>query len=274
MNVAAPDGRSETRGAWPGTLEDMSVLKPAAALEEIRREIDAIDDAIADLLVRRFAATARVRDAKSNDGSIAASPLRPAREASLLRRLIQRSEGKLSPEFLVRLWRVILSSSTLAQAPVTLHIASRDGERGVQLRLLLERHFCGMSVRLHGSESEALAALAASRGDLAVLSTVSDWAATFAGLSKAGLRVIGSLPQPAPNRIPDCLIFGFSEPPQTGEDETLVLCKKGDGVPAGVQLWSAQSGGWTMVSLDGYLDMHSTGQLLAGRYPCPIEVSP
>ncbi len=243
-------------------------------MEEIRREIDAIDDAIADLLVRRFAATNRVRDAKSNDGSIAASPLRPAREASLLRRLIARSDGQLPSEFLVRLWRVILSSSTLAQAPVTLHIAGGDGDSNVQLRLLLERHFCGMSVRAHPSESEALSALAASRGDLGVLGTASAWAKAFAALSGSGMRVIGSLPQPADRKVPECLIFGFSEPPQTGDDETLLLCAPGEDTPAGSQRWTARSGDWTLVALDGYLDTGNTQRLLAGRYPRPIEVSP
>lgn len=80
------------------------------SLDDIRREIDGIDDAIFDLLIRRFEAMARVRAKKSGDGSIATSPFRPAREAAMLRRLLTRNGRRLPPELLVRLWRVILSA--------------------------------------------------------------------------------------------------------------------------------------------------------------------
>lgn len=251
----------------------MSVLKPSAALEEIRREIDEIDDAIADLLVRRFAATGRVRAAKSDDGSIATSPLRPAREASVMRRLIARCDGRLSPELLVRLWRVILSSSTLAQAPVAIHVAEYASP-DLDLRLLLERHFCGMAVRVHRSPADALAALASSRGDLAVLSTEAPWAEPFLDHASTGLRVIGSLPTLSPRSMPACIVFGFSEPPPSGDDETLVLCRSGEHRPAGAMRWRAQSGTWHVVSLSGYLDQDDPAFPAAGRFPCPIEVSP
>lgn len=90
----------------------MSTLSPENTLDAIRREIDSIDDQILDLLERRFAATGRVKATKAGDGSIASSPLRPAREAAMLRRLIGKRGGAVSPELLVRLWRVILSAST------------------------------------------------------------------------------------------------------------------------------------------------------------------
>ena len=76
----------------------MTVPEQEKSLEEIRREIDAIDDGLLDLLIRRGAATRQVRETKRSDGSIATSPLRPAREAIMLRRLIERGSGAISAE--------------------------------------------------------------------------------------------------------------------------------------------------------------------------------
>ena len=61
---------------------------PAGALDRIREEIDAIDDAMLALLAKRFAAVEEVKRIKAASGAIAQSPIRPAREAAILRRLV------------------------------------------------------------------------------------------------------------------------------------------------------------------------------------------
>ena len=149
----------------------MTALTPDSSLDALRREIDAIDDAILDLLVKRFAATARVKDAKSRDGSIAASPFRPAREAAVLRRLAERSGARLPADTLVRLWRVILSSSTQSQAPVTLHV-TEELAQDIAARIDVAQHFCGMAVRSHPDATAAFAALCHNKGDLALMARV------------------------------------------------------------------------------------------------------
>jgi chorismate mutase len=126
----------------------MTAHTPDTALDAIRREIDVIDDQVLDLLERRFAATRRVKATKASDGSIASSPLRPAREAALLRRLIARGGAAVSPDIVVRLWRVILSASTQLQAHVTLHLDEALG-RDLGTRLLIGEHFCAMQVHLY-----------------------------------------------------------------------------------------------------------------------------
>lgn len=87
----------------------MTAPSPDTTLDAIRREIDAIDDQLLDLLERRFSATRRVKATKAGDGSITSSPFRPAREAVMLRRLLARAGAALPPDVLIRLWRVILS---------------------------------------------------------------------------------------------------------------------------------------------------------------------
>ena len=111
----------------------MTAATPDTSLDAIRREIDSIDDQILGLLMRRFAATARVKANKAQDGSIAASPFRPAREAKIMQRLIAQGGAAVPADVLVRLWRVILSASTQSQAQVTLHMDSKTQKRGFPL---------------------------------------------------------------------------------------------------------------------------------------------
>lgn len=259
----------------------MTASPPDAALDAIRRDIDSIDGQILDLLVRRFAATERVRATKAQDGSIAASPFRPAREAIMLRRLIGESDGTVAPDVLVRLWRVILSASIQSQAKVTLHL---DGALGqdVATRILVAQHFCGMTVELHRSPSQALAALGAARGDLALVAPNSDWASEHVRIGLTS-QVIGTLPAIDACDAPQLLILGHVEPQPSGDDETLLIHgSAATDLPA--VLWQARSGTRHVTGVRGFLaedDLLFTQFLsldpttrIAGRYPRPIKVSP
>lgn len=265
----------------PGELPFlMTTPSPEASLDELRREIDAIDDAILDLLARRFAATGKVKSAKARDGSIAVSPLRPGREAALLRRLIDRSRTSVPAETIQDVWRVILSSSTLSQAPVLLHLDQRVGS-DLELRLLLSSHFRRMAVKLHDDPSAAIAALRANRGDLAVIATGSDWTANLPADATDGARVIVTLPIIGPQSAPQLLVFGHAEPAATGEDETLVVTA-GTPPQTAPTLWQARSGRHTLSAFPGFLmrddpviaalRLHNPEARIAGQYPRPLKV--
>jgi len=261
--------------------ERMTAPSPDKTLEAIRREIDSIDDEMLQLLERRFAATGRVKATKTHDGSIAASPFRPAREAMMLRRLISRAGGSVPPDVLVRLWRVILSASTQLQAPVTLHL-----EEGLSndpaTRLMIGQHFCGMTVAVHGSAAGALDALRSAQGDVAILGAGSDWAEAFSKIAKGTPSVIGTLPVISGGSPPQFLVFGHAEPQASGDDETLILCEEATSLPSPV-LWQAASGRYTLASLPGFLGgedpllrdhlARRSGAIVAGRCPRPIKVS-
>ena len=82
-------------------------------LAALRAELDRIDDALHDLLIRRADVVARVAATKPN-GTLA---LRPGREAAIIRRLLARHTGHLPPQALVRLWRELLAATTAMQGP-------------------------------------------------------------------------------------------------------------------------------------------------------------
>ena len=258
----------------------MTAPQPDTPLDALRQEIDAIDGQILALLIRRFAATDKVKASKTSDGSLSSSPLRPAREAVMLRRLIAESAGRLQPQTLVRLWRVILSASIQSQAPVTLHIDRELGEDPIR-HTAMAQHFCDMTVACHDSAAEVLGLLKGRRGDLAILATGSAWSHAFAPPEAGGAQIIGTLPVLGPSRAPQLLVFGHAEPQPSGHDETLLLMPANAAVPAAA-LWQARAGEASLVSLPGFLGAGDTqlrevlnlnpGTRIAGRCPRPIEV--
>ena len=79
-----------------------------ARLDAIRREIDALDAELLDLLNRRARTTFRVAAVK--DGETEPRYYRPEREAALLRRIAAANPGPFSDRDVTRLFREIVSS--------------------------------------------------------------------------------------------------------------------------------------------------------------------
>ncbi len=262
---------------------------PAAqdtVLDDIRQEIDGIDDAILDLMASRLQASEKVRNYKNGAGTLVSSPIRPAREAVIMRRLLKRGEGTVPPELLVRLWRIILTSSTLFQAAVTLHIPKKLGSQ-MGLRLKLRDHFGALPVEEYRDEAQALLQVNMNSGDICVVETSSSWAEAFAEGRAGEARIIGILPVLAGAPVPELLIFGHAQALATGDDETLIVSDgklPRDFLPQ--PRWQLKSGSRRISSLPGFLSEHEAplvglmrsnaalGVKVAGRYPSPCEVSP
>ncbi|MBT4740587.1 MAG: chorismate mutase, partial [Rhodospirillaceae bacterium] len=76
-------------------------------LDDLRAEIDTIDESLHDLIMRRAEVVARVKDAKQDAGG---GIFRPGREAEVLRRLVGRHNGALPSAVIVRIWRELISA--------------------------------------------------------------------------------------------------------------------------------------------------------------------
>jgi chorismate mutase len=246
------------------------------SLDDIRREIDAIDTGLLDLLGQRFRASAKVRSVKAVEGSLAVSPIRPAREAMILRHLVARRPPEVPVDTLVRLWRVILTSSTLAQAAVTVHLPSAVNENP-QLRAVVNAHFCATPVAVHPDAAAVIARLEARRGDIGVVTPRSSWAAPLMSDRGDGPHVIGTLPLLSTGGEPQLLVLGYADAQETGDDQTLLVGSSSWSGAAPV--WQAVAGPSRLVSLPGFLDaadiardLAPLGWRLAGRYPTPIKV--
>ncbi|MGH1455189.1 MAG: chorismate mutase [Alphaproteobacteria bacterium] len=93
------------------------------ALGEIREQIDSIDNQVHDLLMQRASLVSSVAAAKKKDGL---QIVQPAREARMMRRLLNRHHGTLPRMTIVRIWRELVSSVALLQTGFSVVVASSE----------------------------------------------------------------------------------------------------------------------------------------------------
>jgi len=100
--------------------------QPKPDLSAVRGEIDSIDREIQALIARRAHWAHEVGRAK---GKLAAAVdyYRPEREAQVLRRVVDRNDGPLADEVLVRLFREIMSACLAQQEPLKVGYLGPEG---------------------------------------------------------------------------------------------------------------------------------------------------
>jgi chorismate mutase / prephenate dehydratase len=248
-------------------------------LETARRDIDAIDDQLLTLLMQRFAVTSQVKQAKQQNNDAWPLPLRPSRETEIMRRLLTKARGAdISADLLVRLWRSIISQSSLNQSLMTLHV-SRHLNSNMAHRLRLRDYFGPMPVEEYRDEAQALLQINTAPGDLCVVEPEQPWAEAYLAGQAGSARVIATLPVIGDEAMPKLLVFGQAPVTPTGDDETLVITSgklPRDFAPE--PLWQAKSGNLRISCLPGFLVEHegplvgltrsnaSLGLKLAGHY--------
>src|SRR5438128_4786776 len=162
------------------------MVKPSRSqtpsLADLRREIDRIDEAMHGLLMERGEIIDRLIAAKQTQET--GSAFRPAREAEMMRRLVERHRGILPLDTVESIWRVIISTFTYVQAPFSIHADLSAGDAA--MRDSARFHF-GFSVPFvpHFSAIAAVEALAKAKGDLALVSAIDSRSAWWTALEPA-----------------------------------------------------------------------------------------
>ena len=102
-----------------------------ADLADLRERIDGIDRSIQQLIAERAQFAGQVGRAK---GKLAAAVdyYRPEREAQVLRRVVDRNDGPLGDEVLVRLFREIMSACLAQQEPLKIGFLGPEGTHSQQ----------------------------------------------------------------------------------------------------------------------------------------------
>jgi chorismate mutase/prephenate dehydratase len=111
-------------------------------LENIRAQIDAVDDQIHQLINARAQLARAVGISKHRDGHVV-DFYRPEREAQVLRRALARNEGPLRDEEILRLFREIMSACLAQEQPLKVAFL---GPEGTFTQTAVLKHF-GHSVR-------------------------------------------------------------------------------------------------------------------------------
>lgn len=101
---------------------DKSDSEFTASLAEHRRQIDALDDRIIELLRERIGIVAKVGELKRNHFP-GRCPIRPAREAEVVKRVMEKfNESPMLPSAAGAMWRTLIGVSTALEGNLSLSV--------------------------------------------------------------------------------------------------------------------------------------------------------
>lgn len=96
------------------------------SLETVRKEIDAIDATLHDLIIRRTELVEQVRRIK-RDWRI---KIQPSREAEIVYRLLARHHGPFPRRELIAIWRLLITATLSFEGPFSVAVLTADGAGG------------------------------------------------------------------------------------------------------------------------------------------------
>src|SRR5213593_4603685 len=201
-----------------------------ASLADLRREIDRIDEAMHALLMERGEIIDHLIRIKQTQES--GSAFRPAREAEMMRRLVERHTGILPLDTVESIWRVIIATFTYVQAPFSVHADLSAGD--AEMRDSARFHF-GFTVPFvtHTGAGGVVTAVSVSRGDIGLVSARGGSTAWWTALEDdEAPKIIARLPFVERSDHPAALpVFGIARP-------------NPDAIVTDVETWSIRVSGW------------------------------
>ena len=207
---------------------------PEKALADVRKEIDAIDDAMQDLLQKRTELVVEVAEAKARAASAAGKgsfvAFRPGREAEVIRRLAERHKGALPLRVLIRLWREIMAAMTRIQGPFRVDVFGPKDEALGYWDLARNYYGSTTPMELHGDARDVLRRVGHDRSAIGILpqpgtAADNDWWVSFATGGISEMRIVARLPfvdvadEDAPAQA---LVLAHSNFESTGDDTSLI----------------------------------------------------
>ena len=210
----------------PESVSQPAPAAPAAPnLDELRAEIDRIDDTLLELLQRRMSVAARIGGVKAS-GPVNALKLRPDREARVISRLLAKAEPDCR-QLALGVWREIMAAGLARQGE--LEVVVWGGPDPAHVLDNARRRF-GSSPRYTEVETsnEALAA-AASRNAVAVLAIDprTAWWTRLAAQHR-DLWVFDAIDGPKGGKAPGCLAVARIDPASLAGGRTFVISAGGD----------------------------------------------
>lgn len=223
----------------PATLPDLASL---------RAELDRLDDTLHNTLMRRGEVVQQVAALRVK-GPV---PLRPGREAAIIRRLLARHAGGLPAFGIVRIWRELLGATTAQQHPLVVSVCEAGGDSACLA--LAREHFGALTpMRNLRTPIQAIDEVAAGLATVAVLPMAmhgeapSDaWWTTLLRRDGPRMHVVARLPfwSPRPEGAPmgQGLVVSAAAPDPSGQDRSLLgleLASDVDGVQLGAAMAAA-----------------------------------
>jgi len=244
------------------------------SLDTLRREIDEIDIAVHDLLMRRVALADEIGRVKGEGGPF----IRPGREARILRRLVARHKGPLPKSVLVSIWREIISAMTALEGPYAVAVyAGKTVHDG--LPALARIHYgAERPISAHETILGVLRAVGDGRATVGVLplpqgEEADPWWRNLVRNGPDVPKIIARLPFAALNRRfegLEALVVALAPPEPSDHDRSFLVAENSDQLSRGalrdvltrsdfqvvdMQNWSARDKvPWVLVEVEGFLE--------------------
>ncbi len=201
---------------------------PLDRLAALRRELDGLDDLLHDTLMRRAGVVAQIGAL----GVKGRTPLRPGREAAIIRRLLARHAGPFPRDGIVRVWRALINAFTAQQRPMLISVCEGDGGQDV-LAAAREQFGALTPYRLHRTAAQAICEVSAGFATAAVLPLPVDgespavaWWTALLQTGDPRIHVVARLPFWAarPQGAPEvqALVIAAAAPDPSGADRSLL----------------------------------------------------
>ena len=210
----------------------LEIMAPEPSLERLRLRIDEIDDEIHNLLLLRTDLVKQIGVLKQSR-NMGRLPLRPSREATIIRRLVARHKGPFPINALFHIWRELLSGQSMVQSPFSVALCQDNTDS--TCRNIVRDHF-GASIKLLPltSPHQVVKAVSEDTAPIGVLSVPSKaiedpWWAILANPGNTLVHVISRVPvlkhksdQPTDE---DALMIGKVSPEPSGDDISVLAVK-------------------------------------------------
>ena len=260
-------------------------------LESLRQEIDAVDDAIDELIIRRTQLVEEVRVIKRGWPV----KIQPSREAAMIRRLLARHRGPFPKRDLVAIWRHLIVATLSFEGPFAVAVLVPTGEHAYWD--LARDHF-GMFAPMHRETSIAAVlarvnALDATVGVVAVpdARTVQPWWYALKDNRQGTPKVIARLPFAGPGNAwtdgREALVVCPVPLVPTGHDRSYLVAEAGQPIDqervkdalTAAQLevvmitpWSRIGGNGpfaSLIEIEGFVALADDARLAAFAAPSP-----
>jgi chorismate mutase / prephenate dehydratase len=198
------------------------------SLDNLRLEIDRIDDQIHDLLMRRTDIVSEVGALKRRSGVMSLA-LRPGREAAILRRLLVRHSGPFPRQVLVRIWRELLSAQVALQSDFSIAIFAPDG-LDIYRELARDQFGAGTPLHKYSAVNQIVSDIWNGNVSVGILpmpvgERSNPWWRALVVEGGAAPRIVARLPfyeRTGEGDLPSALAVAMIEPEATEDDVSLV----------------------------------------------------
>ena len=262
----------------------MSRKKPES-LADLRRQIDAIDDQLHDLIMARTEIVEHVRDLKKGE----AVKIRPAREAEIVYRLLGRHKGGFPRRELARIWRELIVATLGFEGPFSVAVLVPEDAPGYW-DIARDQYGSYTPMRRFTTSARVIESVQRQEYTLGVLPLPQNemgkdmWWRHLVSAAKDAPKVIARLPFAGPGNgyeaqgLEALVICPLVKPEPTGRDRTYLAVECEEDIPFSAissvlnnlgfapvfsQLWHepARPAAWTwLAEVSGFVDPEK-GQL-------------